>query len=453
MTGSATIDTTTYVLRLGVTVLFVALNGFFVAAEFALVKVRATRIEALAEEGHRSAMVVRHILGYLDSYLSACQLGITLSSLILGWLAEPAIAELLLAGVRSAGVELSETSPVVHGVALFIALTIVTGLHMVFGEQAPKIWAIHRAESTALFSAYPLRIFAALFRPLIWVINGASNRILRLLGLAPEHFNAEDVRDVSELRNIVATAARAGYISTRQSQLAQNIFGIMGFEVRHILVPRMDVQYLSLQKSFQENLELIRTSGHSRFPLCEVDLDTVVGIVHTRDLFHRLTDDPSQVVDLKDLARQATFVPETQPISRLIAVMQSARNHVAIAVDEHGSCTGLVFFEDALEEIVGPIHDEFDEPRPTEIEKLEDGSLLLPGGLALPKAIDLLALTDLESDVEAETIAGLVTGRIGRLPKVGDEVPIGRFMARIEAVSLRRIQRLRFTPRGESKPS
>ena len=179
----ASFEPLTFAVRIAATVFFVGVNGFFVAAEFALVKVRTSRLEAVSAEGHGAARVARHIYSQLDRYLSACQLGITLASLILGWLAEPAVAELLLAGVEAWGGELSRDDPIVHGVALVIALTVITGLHMIFGEQAPKIYAIRRPEPTMLFAAYPLRVFETLFRPFIWVANELSNRLLRLLGL------------------------------------------------------------------------------------------------------------------------------------------------------------------------------------------------------------------------------------------------------------------------------
>jgi CBS domain containing-hemolysin-like protein len=433
----------TFVLRIAATILFVGVNGFFVAAEFALIKVRTSRLEAFsAVEGHR-VDVARHIHSQLNRYLSACQLGITLASLILGWLAEPAVAELLLAGVEAWGGELSRDDPIVHGVALVIALAVITGLLMILGEQAPKKYALQRPEPTMLFVAYPLRVFETLLRPFISVINELSNRLLRLVGLA-EEYSGENIHNVTELKQIVASSARGGEISLRQSQLAKNVFGIMDLEARHILVPRMDVQYLTLQKTFEENMGVLRDSGHSRFPLCRTDLDTVIGIVHARDLIKLLLDRLEQAPDLEKLAREVLFVPDIQPLSGLIISMQTKHNHVAVVVNEYGASVGLVFLEDALEEIVGPLSDEFDEEE-IDIEGLEGGSLRLPGGLALPKAVELLGL-DVSVDVEPETIAGLVTERLGHLPRRGDTVKLGRFITTVEKVSRRRIISLKLTP-------
>jgi CBS domain containing-hemolysin-like protein len=440
---ASSIEPMTFAIRIAATIFIVGVNGFFVAAEFALVKVRSSRLETLAAEGRSSARIAQHMHGRLDRYLSACQLGITLASLILGWLAEPAVAELLLAGVESFGGELSRDDPIVHGVALVIALTIVTGLHMIFGEQAPKIYAIQRPEPASLFVAYPLRVFEKLFRPFIWVINELSNRLLRSIGLGGEELG-ENIHDVTELKHIVSSSASAGHISLRQSQLARNVFSIMDLEARHILVPRVDVQYLSLEKSFEANMEIIRASGHSRFPICRTDLDTVVGIVHARDVIKLLLDRPPPKPDLQELAREVLFVPEVQPLSGLILSMQTKRQHVAVVVDEHGASVGLAFLEDALEEIVGPLSDEFDEEE-IGIERLEGGGLRIPGGLALPKAVELLGL-DVPIDAEPETIAGLVTARLGRLPRRGDTVKLGRFTTTVEKVSRRRVISLKLTP-------
>ncbi len=283
------------------------------------------------------------------------------------------------------------------------------------------------------------------------MINEGSNRLLRLLGLTPDDLH-DGIQDVSELRQIVATAAQAGHISTGQSQLAQNVLGIMNMEARHILVPRPDVQYLSLERTFAENLAAIHDGGHSRYPLCEHDLDSVVGIVHTRDLVRMLPTEAEPTRDLRTIARDVVFVPETQPLSRVIVTMQNTRNHLVVVVDEHGSSVGLAFLEDALEEIVGPLADEFDVEQPL-FTKLDDGAFRVAGNVALPKAVELLGLADIRADVEPETIAGMVTSELGRLPKAGDRVRIEHFDVNIESMSGRRIQWLKFAPRSTSAPA
>jgi CBS domain containing-hemolysin-like protein len=428
-------ELTTFALRLAATLFFVAVNGFFVAAEFALVKVRPMQLRELSQRNRR-AQLAYHIRSRLDMYLSACQLGITLASLILGWLAEPAVAELLLWAAASAGFELDPGNVWVHAIALVLALSVVTFLHMTLGEQAPKIWAINRSESVALRVARPLQLFAAAFRPFIWVINESSNGLLRLAGMSPDELG-ESSHNVAELQAILAGSAEAGHISDQQLELAQNVFAMMELEVRHILVPRVDLAYLSLERPLEENLRVIRDSGHSRFPLCEVGLDTVVGFIHAKEVLALAA--AGQAVELRPLARGPLFVPDTQPLARLIAQMQRTRNHCVVVVDEHGTSVGLAFLEDALEEIVGPIGDEFDEPEAA-VRSTGDGVVELPGSLALPEAAKLLGADDLGD--ESDTIGGHLVALLGRLPRPGDEIAIGRYRLRVDEVKHRRIVRL-----------
>jgi CBS domain containing-hemolysin-like protein len=434
-------DLTTFVLRLAATLFFVVANGFFVAAEFALVKVQATQLRERSKRSGR-ARTAYHIRSHLDTYLSACQLGITLSSLILGWLAEPAVAELLLWAAGSAGLGLDPGNLWVHAIALALALSVVTFLHMTVGEQAPKIWAINRSESVALQVARPLQLFAAAFRPFIWVINESSNGLLRIAGMTPDELG-DSSHNVEELRNILTGSAEAGHISDHQLGLAENVFAMIELEVRHILVPRVDVAYLSLERPLEENLRVLQETGHSRFPLCEVGLDTVVGFIHAKEVLGAAA--AGKTIDLQSLARRPLFVPDTQPLARLVPQMQRTRNHCAVVVDEHGTSVGLAFLEDALEEIVGPIADEFDEPV-VAVRNAGGGVLDLPGSLALPEAEELLGAEDLGN--ESDTIGGHLVAELGRLPRPGDELTIGRYRIRVEEVRKRRIVRLLCEPVG-----
>jgi CBS domain containing-hemolysin-like protein len=432
-------ELTTFALRLAATLFFVAVNAFFVASEFALVKVQTAQLRERSQRSRR-ARVAFHIRSHLDMYLSACQLGITLASLILGWLAEPAVAEFLLWVAGSAGVELDPGNVWVHAVALGLALSVVTFLHMTFGEQAPKIWAINRAESVALQVARPLQLFATAFRPFIWVINESANGLLRIAGMSPDELG-EPSHTVEELRTILAASAEAGHISDQQLELAENVFAMIELEVRHILVPRVDVAYLSIERPLEENLRVLQESGHSRFPLCEVGLDTVVGFIHAKEVLAAAA--VGEEIELQRLARRPLFVPDTQPLARLIAQMQRTRNHCAVVVDEHGTSVGLAFLEDALEEIVGPIADEFDEPVAA-VRSVEGGVLELSGSLALPEAQALLGAEDLGD--ESDTIGGHLVAQLGRLPRSGDELTIGRYRIRVDEVRQRRIARLRCEP-------
>jgi len=437
------LDATGIAIRLGATLFFVLTNGFFVAAEFALVKVRLTEFDALASGGDARARLAQRIRKHLDLYLSACQLGVTLSSLILGWLAEPAVAQLLIAGVHGLGLELSPR--VLHVVALGVALTIVTALHMTIGEQAPKIWAIHRARATSLAVARPLGLFASMFRPFIWLINELSNAMLRMAGLTAAEVG-EGAHNVDELKSILAVSAQQGHISVRQRELAENVFGLIQLEVRHIMVPRVDGVFLSLQNEPAENVRIIGESGHSRFPLCRVGLDTVIGIVHAKDVMKVVLE--GETPDLQRLAREALFVSDTQPLSRLILRMQRTRTHCAIVLDEHGSAVGLTFLEDALEEIVGPLGDEFDDERPS-VQRRSNGTIEVAGDLALPEAAQELGLEDL--DDESDTIGGYVIVRLGRLPRRGDVVTIGPYQVAVTEVARNRVVSLLFRSPSHEK--
>jgi CBS domain containing-hemolysin-like protein len=436
MSTQPSLEASTIAIRLGATLFFVLLNGFFVAAEFALVKVRGTRLQWLAERGNSRARVAVHLLSRLDLYLSACQFGITVSSLILGWLAEPAVARLLIALASALGWPVAE-SAALHAVSLVIALTIVTTLHMTLGEQAPKIWAIQKSEATSLQVAYPLRFFTFVFVPLIWVINQISNWMLRLAGIssAEQH---EASFDAEELRVILAASAQAGHISPRQRQFAENVIGFVNLQVRHILVPRVDVVWLSADDPAIENLQKIRDSSHTRFPWCAGDLDHTIGIIHTKDVMAMLAEgDP---VNFDEIAREAVYIPDTQPLGRMIVELQRARAKSAIVLDDHGTAIGMAFLEDALEEIVGPIQDEFDDEIP-QINRVEPEVIEMRGDVPLPEALELLELDEVGSD---DTIGGHVVSLLRRLPEEGDQLNIGDYRVTVKEVSKRRVLQLRF---------
>lgn len=424
---------------LALTLIFLAANGFFVAAEFALVKVRAARIEALARKGDRRARAVQAALARLDLYLSGCQLGITLASLVLGWLAEPAVAGLLLAGAHKLGLDIGDSGPL-HVVALAIALSIVTVLHMTFGEQAPKIWAIQRAERASMLLGQPLRVFIFLLRPVIWIINALSNALLRVVGVTAA-FDHEGVHDAAELRALLRSASQAGHITRRQSTIGENVLGLTRLEVRHVMVPRVEVVYLSQARSVEENLELIRSGGHTRLPLCRTDLDDILGLVHGKDLLSAVLGGQAQP-ELEALARTLLVVPDHQPLIQLIPELQRLHAHCAAVVDEHGTTVGIVFLEDALEEIVGPLHDEFDE-KVSRWKSLGDGAFEVLGSLPVPEAEELL---EIELGDDAGTLAGIVLEALGRLPLEGDSVELPPYRMTVQAMSRRRIARLRVEP-------
>ena len=440
MTESTSLDLFGVLWRLGATLFFVLLNGFFVAAEFALVKVRTARIEALARDGSRSARLARHILAHLDRYLSGCQLGITLASLALGALGEPAVSRLLLAAAAAAGFPVAADALWLHVLAFTLAFALITMLHMTLGEQAPKMWALRRPETGALRSAIPLRGFTLVFGPFISAINGISNGILRLVGLPPEA-ESEASHTAEEIRSILSLSAHHGHITARAHELSENVLRMIDLEVRHIILPRVDAVFLSLEWSFEECVRVVRETSHTRYPLCERGLDTIVGFVNARDVREAVLR--GEKPDLQRLAREALFVTETMPLSDFLLEVQRRRVHCAAVVDERGTVIGLAFREDALEEIVGPLGDEFDEDQPEFVE-VSPGVFELSGRMSLPEVCDRLDFElDWEEDEEVDTIGGHVTARLGRLPRRGDRVEVGPYRATVLEVARRRVQRLR----------
>lgn len=436
--------------RLGATLLLVLVNGFFVAAEFALVTVRRARVVELAEEGRFTAKVTQHVLDHLDRYLSSCQLGITIASLVLGALGEPAVGTLVSGVLAWFDLRIEPGHPALRWISLIIAFTTITVFHMTLGEQAPKMWALRHAEATSLAISLPLRAFTIVFWPIIMFVNWVSNSMLQAVGITPGPAH-EVVPTRGELQRALELSTQAGHIPEQGRELVDNVLRAVDMQVRHIVVPRISVVSLSLRASAEANLSLMRKSGHSRYPLCEVELDSIVGFVHTRDIFFRGNASLSNE-ELRKLARPALLVPDTCPLGELIGKLQTSRSHVAVVIDEYGAALGLAFLEDALEEIVGPIADEFDDPE-SPVTELESGDFAVNGSIPLPAAVDRFGLS--VTDPSGSTLGGYVTSLLGRLPQKGDEVRIGNYdvkvvsLVRGRAVGRLRLSKRPATPRPE----
>ncbi len=415
-------------LALGLFLVF--LNGFFVAAEFALVKVRPTQLDPHVRLRKRAGRVARHMVRHLDAYLSATQLGITLASLALGWIGEPAFAWLVRPLVElfpGAG------EAAVHRASLIVAFLTITTLHIVLGELAPKSLAIRKPEPTSLWVAIPLFLFYKLTFPAIWLLNAAANRILKLFGIRP--VSEEELgHDEEELRRILA-ASDPARISEQKTELLDNIFELSHRTARQIMVPRADVVYLSTTDPVTESLRRARASGHTRFPLCDGDLDKVVGMVHIKDLFRA----ESVPQSLRDVVRRLVFVPATMPLDRLLRRMRRERVHMAAVLDEYGGVSGIVTLENVVEEIVGQIQDEFDTEQP-ELVPVSEGLYSVSGAMLVR---DFEHDLELEfSDRDEDTIAGLALSELGRSPRVGDQVQIGPVRLEVREVAGHRIVRL-----------
>jgi CBS domain containing-hemolysin-like protein len=419
--------------------LLVLLNGFFVAAEFALVKVRPTQIEPNVERGERRAKVLDHMVTHLDAYLSATQLGITLASLGLGWVGEPAFAWVLRPLLERMGAG----EALVRSASLTAAFVVITALHIVLGELAPKSLAIRHPKPTSLWVALPLHAFYRLTYPAIWLLNHAANGILRLVGVQPVS-ESELAHSEEELRLLLGTTGEQ--ISQQKRELLDNVFELSHRVARQVMVPRGDVIFLSTTRGVEENLRIARTSGHTRFPLCRGDLDHAVGLIHIKDLF-RLEQSPRS---LEEIARPLTFVPETLPLDQLLRRMRSERVHLAAVLDEYGGVSGIVTLENVIEEIVGEIQDEFDLERP-ELVALGDGRWQVAGGMLVADLEDALEIEISERD--EDTVGGVVLSELGRRPRVGDAVEVGPLRLRVAEAERNRIKTLEIELREAAAPA
>ncbi|HEX8201091.1 MAG TPA: hemolysin family protein [Isosphaeraceae bacterium] len=421
----------------------VFINGFFVAAEFALVKVRTSQIEQLVEQGNWAAKLTSRALDRLDAYLSASQLGITVASLALG----KAIEDSVEPGIRALlhGLGLPEYRWAVGSLTLSVvpalALSFVTFLHMALGEQAPKSLAIRSAKVIALCTAPVLVAFYYVFFPLIWLLNAASNATLWVMGLGRTD-HAELAHTEEELRHIVAESVAGGHLSRSERVMIENVLNLEEKTARRVMVPRPDIVYLSLSRPLEDNLRIARQAGHTRFPLCEDDLTTVVGMIHVKDLFRAGPSNGGRP-DLRKMARKVPFLPETLRLDLVLVEFQRNRVHLAMLLDEFGSVVGMVSLENVLEELVGPIQDEFDRETP-QISELGEDRFEVDAACPLDLLAATCGLTLPETD--AETAGGLILDLLGRLAKTGDSVTVDGHRLTVLHADPTRIRRVRVEP-------
>jgi CBS domain containing-hemolysin-like protein len=408
----------------------VLINGFFVAAEFAIVKVRATRLTELAERGKVRARIARGILGDLDAYLSACQLGVTMASLALGWLGEPLVADQL----RPLLLHLRIENPaVVSTVSILAGFILITFLHIIFGEQAPKIIAIRRVESAALWVAVPLRLFYYTFLPAIWLLNQGATLTLAVLGIqaASDH---ELAHTESELRLILSEAARGGHISEHEQRISERALRLADLQVRQVMVPRGEVVYFSLADPLETNLAKARRHSFTRYPLCETDLDRPMGMIHIRDVLWVLRE--REAVDLRALAHELLLVSENESVEAMLERFRDSHIHLAVVVDEAGTVSGVVTLEDVLEQLVGAIHDESDREQPW-IKPAGPDRYEIAGRAPLTMLTRRLGIEFDAHDII--TLSGYVTAELGRFPRPGDRVVVGPWsvtVVRVDALKI-----------------
>jgi len=428
-------------LKLLIIAALVALNGFFVACEFAIVKVRSSQLDTLAEEGNQPANFTKYIRAHLDAYLSATQLGVTLASLALGYWGEQFLAEMLQPFFALAGIH---SYTVVTSVSIALAFVGITFLHIIFGELAPKYVAIGNPLPVSLALARPLGAFYFLFRPAIWLLHKSANlllvRLLRIKRVAA----AELAHSEEELRLILDQSEESKEVTPLGRDLLLNALDLRRRVVRDIMTPRGQVVFLNIEDSFEDNVKKALASRHTRFPLCRGHLDNTIGLIHIKELVP-LMRDPNP--DLLRIRRELMPVPEMMSLEKLLSLFLNKHAHLAIVVDEFGGTVGMVTLENVLEELVGDIQDEFDTEK-EQFREINENEFSVDGALALYELRDL-ARIDLES-ADVSTIGGYVTHLLGHLPKAGEHVQIDNYLVTISQSDGRRVQQLHFRKLDEA---
>lgn len=428
------VNVTSTLLKLLSVVVLVAVNGFFVAAEFALVGVRRSRIETLAAAGQRSAQRLLRLLNNLNAYLSASQLGITLASLGLGWVGEPAVAALLEGPLQGTRLEAWQ-----HPISFGVAFSLITSLHIVLGEQAPKLVGLDRAEKVALLTAWPLEIFYKVFRGPIRLLDWASAKVVRIFGVHATSEHAS-IYTEEELRQLITLSHESGHLGREEQRLINRVFEFSETQVREAMVPRTEVAAIPDTYSLERIAQAFKEHGYSRLPVYRGSLDDVRGFIHSKDLMPYLLR--PKAFKLEDVLKPALFIVDTARLEDVLRQMQCEKAHFGFVVDEHGGVEGILTLEDLLEEIVGDISDEHDEEVNEQIEKQPDGSYVLDGGLVVRDLNRRLALDLPESD-NYTTVAGFLMDTTGRILEKGETVDYGVWRFYVEEVERRRIRRVR----------
>jgi CBS domain containing-hemolysin-like protein len=420
--------------NLAIAIFLLIANAFFVAAEFALVKLKSFRIDTLADGGNKTAKLTQRIHRRLEPYLAACQLGITMASLGLGWVGEPTVAAILTPLLHPLGLP----EQVLHTIAFITGFIIFSSLHIVVGEQVPKTFAIRKPEPVALWIAYPLHMFYLLIFPLNWLLNAASGTILRMFGVA-EASHAE-VLSGEEIQDLIGTSEEHGNIETGKAAMLQNLFEFDSRTVEEIMVPRGKVAYIDLQDPWEKQREVLGKIEHSRFPVLDGGDQQLRGILLAKDIYRQAFEGEKEDLQgtLQELIREPLVVPESQRVSALFETMQSERSHMAIVIDEYGAFAGVVTMEDLLEEIVGEIADELDQVADHTILTEKDGSWIGDGWTQLSD-IERALEVQFEEEIDANTLSGLFMYLLGRIPEEGDEVEEQGFRFTVKSMIGRRV--------------
>lgn len=426
-----------YVFNLILVLFLVFCNAFFVISEFAIVKIRRTKLEELAHAGNKRAKIALSISEQLNTYLSATQLGITLASLGLGWLGEPAVSRLLENIFRG---WLAENPVLLHSISFGIAFTFITLLHVVLGELVPKSMAIQNTERYVLLIAVPLYTFNKICTPIIWCFDHVSIWILKLMHIQKVDEN-EDAHSEEEIKLIIDASQKGGVIDDTESEIIQNAICFSEIFAHEIMIPRQDMVCIYKNSSYSEVMELVKANKHTRFPLCDGDKDQILGMIHIRDILEMR--DSSHKDFLKRIVRKILFVPENKSISEILHEMMKKRIHLAIVVDEYGGTAGLLSMEDILEELVGDIRDEHDEATEEPVKKINEKVCEFDGVYLVEDACEVLDIPYTEH--EESTMGGYVFNLLGREPKVSDKAEDEYCVYEVTEIDNMRITKVKVT--------
>ncbi|MFZ1454799.1 MAG: hemolysin family protein, partial [Saprospiraceae bacterium] len=392
---------------------------FFVAAEFAIVKVRASQLKIKADDGDKTAILSSHIVNHLDGYLAATQLGITLASLGLGWVGEPVVSKIIINLFHLFGLQISDA--LAHSIALPIAFAIITVLHIVFGELAPKSIAIQKPESTTMMIAYPLNVFYYVFKPFIWVLNGIANFILRALNIQSVH--GSEIHSSDELKYLIKQSSDEGNIVNADYEIIRNAFDFSETNVRQILIPRNQVVAIDVDAFDEKMIDKLLEEGYSRIPCFEKNIDNIIGVIYIKDLLILLKN--NNELNIRQLMRPLIVTPESRKIGSLLKEFQLKHIQMAIVVNEFGGLEGIVTMEDIIEELVGEIQDEYDNEIPI-VEKIDEKSYNVIATSPLDDINEFLPYA-IESIEEATTLAGVIIHKVGGIPSANEKIRIDEY--------------------------
>lgn len=431
-------------IRIGLVLFFVFLNAYFVASEFSLVALRKTRINELVKKGSRNAKLLQSALNDLDNYISSTQLGITIASIALGWVGEPAVASI----VEPFFTFLPENHALLttHVVSVGIAFILITFLHIVLGELAPKTLALQRSEKVSLVIISPLVFFTRVFQPVIWILNAAGRLTLRALGLSEQ--GEQFTHSEEEIKMLLMQSSKSGAIPSKEVEMVYNVFQLGDIPAKAVMIPRTDVVSFNVATSLREVIKKAEQNPHSRFPVFETSIDNVIGFIHIKDVYRELMKQGEQIkLSQINITREILYVPEVKKIDGVLSEMRRKRVHLAVVNDEFGGTAGIITIEDIIESVIGEIEDEFDQPF-QEIARQKDGSYLILGHTTIDEI-----RTRFNLPLKGQgytTIGGLVFGLLGHEPRVGDSVQISNLKFEVKKIEGKRIKLLKMRREAKS---